>query len=186
MHNNILESARNGDIQAIACLIEQAIFIKVEAKIEYRVTLLLNIKSPDPKICARIISVLETIKTPIKSIHIAGINWHKYFALHSDKYVDNTNLVRIVNAVVFGLIGGTIAMSDIFYPHPTPVIAKASTTLQRTFQGHSEAGYELWADKSCIYVKGIKESDFARLKTTSEGYKQVIKQQTGFQCVKFE
>lgn len=180
MQDNIFESACNGDIHAIASLIEQAIFIKVEPKIEYRVTLLLKIKSLDPKICIRIIKVLEQIKPPIKSIHIAGLNWNKYFALHSDKYVDNTNLVQIVSAVVVGLIGGVIAMSDVFYRPPTPGVAKASTSEQRTFKGRSEAGYELWADKSCIYVKGIKESDIA------QDYKQVIKQQTGFQCVLFE
>ncbi|MDZ8056191.1 MAG: hypothetical protein RMX68_002020 [Aulosira sp. ZfuVER01] len=186
MQDNIFESARNGDIHAIASLIEQAIFIKVEPQIKYRVTLFLKIKSTDSKICIRIIKVLEAIQPKIKSIHISGKNWNRYFALHSDKYVDNTHLVQAVSAVLLGLIGGVIAMSDIFYRHPTPLVAKATTTEQRTFHGRSDAGYELWADKSCIYVKGIKESDFARLNTTFEGYKQVIKQQTGFQCVLFD
>ncbi|OUL36917.1 hypothetical protein BV372_04565 [Nostoc sp. T09] len=186
MQDNILELARSGDIQAIASLIEQAISTKVEPKIQYRVALLLKIKSADPKVCVRIIQVLEEIQLPIKSIHIAGINWNRYFALHSDKYVDNTNLVQVVSAVLVGLIGGIIAISDVSYRLPTPVVAKATTTEQRTFKGRSEAGYELWADKSCIYVKGIKESDVTRLNTTLAGYKQVIKQQTGFQCVLFE
>jgi hypothetical protein len=153
---------------------------------QYRVTLLLKIKSTDPKVCICIIQVLEEIQSPIKSIHIAGINWNRYFALHSHKYVDNTNLVQVVSAVLVGLIGAVIAISDVFYKPPTPVVALATTTEQRTFQGRTEAGYELWADKSCIYVKGIKESDFARLNTTLTGYKQVIEQQTGFQCVLFE
>ena len=166
MQNNIIESARNGDIHAIATLIEQAISLKVEPQMKYRVTLFLKIKSTDPKICVRIIQVLEEIKSQIKSIHISGKNWNKYFALHSDKYVDNTNLVQVVSAVLVGLIGGAIAMSDVFYKPPSPVVAKASTTEQRTFKGRSEAGYELWADKSCIYVKGINKSDVAQLNTT--------------------
>jgi hypothetical protein len=62
----------------------------------------------------------------------------------------------------------------------------ASKPPERTFLGKSETGYEMWTDGSCVFVKGIKNSDFQRLNTTLDGFKQSVKQTTGKQCVIFE
>jgi hypothetical protein len=63
----------------------------------------------------------------------------------------------------------------------TPVV-----TTNRTFLGKSKTGYELWADKSCVYVKGITEGDLARLNSNVWDYKEAVKQETGYKCVMFE
>jgi hypothetical protein len=62
----------------------------------------------------------------------------------------------------------------------------SSSTTSRTFLGRSQTGYELWADKSCVYVKGSTEADLARLHTNVQGFKDAIKAQTGNKCVLFE
>jgi hypothetical protein len=59
-------------------------------------------------------------------------------------------------------------------------------TSDRTFLGKSKTGYELWADKSCVYVKGITEGDLARLNSNVWDYKEAVKQETGYKCVMFE
>lgn len=64
--------------------------------------------------------------------------------------------------------------------------ASSSSTSSRTFLGRSETGYELWADRRCIYVKGITEADLARLNTDVWGFKKAVKLQTGYKCVLFE
>jgi hypothetical protein len=66
----------------------------------------------------------------------------------------------------------------------TPITSPS--TASRTFLGRSQTGYELWADKSCVYVKGITEADLARLNTDVWGFKNEIKVQTGYKCVLFE
>ena len=64
--------------------------------------------------------------------------------------------------------------------------ASSSSTGSRTFLGRSQTGYELWADKDCVYVKGITEGDLARLNTDVWGFKKEVKSQTGYKCVLFE
>jgi hypothetical protein len=59
-------------------------------------------------------------------------------------------------------------------------------TADRTFLGKSKTGYELWADKSCVYVKGITEADLTRLNSNVWDYKEAVKQETGYKCVMFE
>jgi hypothetical protein len=59
-------------------------------------------------------------------------------------------------------------------------------TSDRTFLGRSKTGYELWADKTCVYVKGITEADLARLNSNVWDYKEAVKHETGFKCVMFE
>jgi hypothetical protein len=61
-----------------------------------------------------------------------------------------------------------------------------SSTGSRTFLGRSQTGYELWADKSCVYVKGMTEADLARLHTNVWSFKNEIKAQTGYTCVLYE
>lgn len=56
----------------------------------------------------------------------------------------------------------------------------------RTFLGKGETGYELWADGSCVIVKGATTADFQRLNTDLEGFKKSVKATTGKQCVLFE
>ena len=68
-----------------------------------------------------------------------------------------------------------------------PVISPSlPSTTSRTFLGRSQAGYKLWADKSCVYVKGITEGDLAHLNTDVWGFKKEVKSQTGYKCVLFE
>lgn len=69
------------------------------------------------------------------------------------------------------------------------VVSSSSTsgsTAPRTFLGKSKTGYELWADKNCVYVKGITEGDLARLNTDVWGFKDSVKAETGYKCVLFE
>ncbi len=44
-------------------------------------------------------------------------------------------------------------------------------------------GYELWADKDCMYVKNLRESDLQRLNTNVFYFKEAFKSQTGFKYV---
>jgi hypothetical protein len=62
----------------------------------------------------------------------------------------------------------------------------SSSAGSRTFLGRSHTGYELWADKNCVYVKGITEADLARLNTNVWSFKNEIKAQTGYTCVLYE
>lgn len=63
---------------------------------------------------------------------------------------------------------------------------QSPSQLSRIFLGQSKTGYELWADKKCVYVKGLRESDLQRLNTNLEGFKAAIKLETGYKCVLFE
>jgi hypothetical protein len=60
------------------------------------------------------------------------------------------------------------------------------TSSDRRYLGTSQTGYELWADNSCIYVKGITEGDLARLGTDVWGFKKAVKAETGYSCVLYE
>jgi hypothetical protein len=62
----------------------------------------------------------------------------------------------------------------------------SSSTGSRTFLGRSQTGYELWADKNCVYVKGMTEADLARLHTNVWSFKDEVKAQTSYKCVLFE
>jgi hypothetical protein len=58
---------------------------------------------------------------------------------------------------------------------------------ERTFLGEGPTGYTLWlGNDDCIYVKDIRESDFARLGVSMRQFKQVVKEETGSRCVFFE
>lgn len=53
--------------------------------------------------------------------------------------------------------------------------------------GYGPTGYSLLkGSDGCIYVKGLTEADLARLNTDVQGFKSVIKEQTGSQCVFYE
>jgi hypothetical protein len=69
----------------------------------------------------------------------------------------------------------------------TPIQSPSlSSATHRTFLGRSQTGYELWADKRCVYVKGITEADLAHLHANIWSFKDAIKAQTGYKCVLFE
>ena len=63
---------------------------------------------------------------------------------------------------------------------------QSSSQLSRIFLGKSQTDYELWADKECVYVKGLRESDLQRMNTNLGGFKEAIKLETGYKCVLFE
>lgn len=81
------------------------------------------------------------------------------------------------------------AQSELSTASSPSVVSSSSTsgsTDPRTFLGKSQTGYELWADKNCVYVKGITEGDLARLNTDIWRFKDEVKAQTGYKCVLFE
>lgn len=65
-------------------------------------------------------------------------------------------------------------------------VVPSSPPTNRTFLGRSKTGYELWSDGSCVYVKGLRESDISRLNTTLDGFEQAVKDETGYKCVLLE
>jgi hypothetical protein len=65
-------------------------------------------------------------------------------------------------------------------------VATGDTSSGRIYLGTSNTGYELWADKDCVYVKGITEGDLARLGTDVWGFKKAVKAETGYRCVFYE
>lgn len=65
-------------------------------------------------------------------------------------------------------------------------VTTGDTSSGRIYLGTSNTGYELWADKDCIYVKGITEGDLARLGTDVWGFKKAVKAETGYRCVFYE
>lgn len=62
----------------------------------------------------------------------------------------------------------------------------APSSSGRRYLGSSATGYELWADNDCVYVVGITEGDLSRLGTDVWGFKQAVKQETGYKCVIYE
>ncbi|ODH02580.1 hypothetical protein A4S05_23505 [Nostoc sp. KVJ20] len=69
---------------------------------------------------------------------------------------------------------------------PSRTTSTTRPNTNRTFLGRSKTGYELWADGSCVYVKGLTESDLTRLNTTIDTFKQAVKEETGYKCVYLE
>ena len=65
-------------------------------------------------------------------------------------------------------------------------ISEAPEPASRKFIGTGPTGYELWSEGNCIYVKGLTTSDLARLQTDIDGFKRVVKSETGYKCVLFE
>lgn len=84
----------------------------------------------------------------------------------------------------------SVRPSQTVAPSPQKVSPSSSknseSTKSRIFLGRSGTGYELWADKRCVYVKGITTSDLARLNTNIWDFKKEVKSQTGYKCVMFE
>ncbi len=95
-----------------------------------------------------------------------------------------------------GIITGVSLFAYLIYmglnktPTATQAVSTATNipavTANRTFLGKSKTGYELWADKSCVYVKGITAADLTRLNSNVWDYKEAVKQETGYKCVMFE
>ncbi|OYD93185.1 hypothetical protein CDG76_21070 [Nostoc sp. 'Peltigera membranacea cyanobiont' 210A] len=200
MPDTTLELAHAGDINAIAALIEEKIGTKVNPRMQWGIILILetpfnNVDNFTKKIQVfEIIKLLEDIHCKIPSVKISGNKFQKTLTLSEGKYKDETFVRRalLFSPIYLIAIGLYIAYvpkvvpTERVSPSQSAAPSQSAVTEQRTFLGRSENGYELWADKSCVYVKGIRESDFARLNTTMDGYKQAVKQQTGFSCVLFE
>jgi hypothetical protein len=205
------EKAKNGDLFAIASLVQQAFTteIQVDAKMQLGVTLWLKLKASkglDSQNCSRVISrVLNEIKPEkITSVRISQTslkipqqqNWNRFLVFRQGSFVDNTESSNRIANALYG-VAGILFLFAIFTYKPNSTTSassentslstsSASSTSSRIFLGRSQTGYELWADKRCVYVKGITEADLARLNTDVWGFKDSVKAQTGYKCVLFE
>lgn len=210
--NDLREDAKKGDLSAISCLVHQAfaayeIDIRVEAKMQWGVTLWLKLRSDRPlnsQKCLNIISrALDSIKPEkIISVKISETSpknpkqqvWNKYLALKRGRFVDDTKAADRTQTIAYSIHAvasvGLLFVVITHKPTETTSSPTASTssfsTASPIFLGRSETGYELWADKSCVYVKGITEVDLARLNTNGRGFRDVVKAQTGYKCVLLE
>lgn len=185
MSDNIHELARTGDINAIATLVGQAINLAVEPKLQYGLVLVLKVKSADPKICSTIIQTLVEIQPKIQSIQVSGTNWNKFFVLKEGKYVENTSTVTATGLIAFLLIGCCVALVNLFYKPDVPVTS-AEPLSSRTFVGISSTGHQLYLDGTCVIIKGVTTSEIQALNTDINGFKKIIKQETGKQCALLE
>lgn len=207
--DRLQEIARKGDLRAIASLIQQGLAayeVHVDAEIQYSVMLWLKLKSDrtlDSQTCLNVVSrILNKIQPDkIRAARISQIHpknpkqqcWNKYLAFKDGQFVDNTRVVnQITGAFCAAVIVVLLLVSFMYKPTSTTspsVVSSSSTsgsTASRTFLGKSQTGYELWADKNCVYVKGITEGDLARLNTDVWGFKEAVKAETGYKCVLFE
>ena len=213
--DGLQEIAKNGDLNAIAILIQKSLAayeVHVDAEIQYGVILWLKLKSDktlDSQACLnRVSRILNNIQPhKIVSARISQINsknpkqqaWNKYLAFKEGQFIDNTKAVNQMTgafcaAVVIVLIFISVmykltstTSSSLASSSSTPASSSTSnSTTSRTFLGKSQTGYELWADKNCVYVKGMTEGDLARLNTDVWRFKDEVKLQTGYKCVLFE
>jgi len=203
LDEKIQEIAKQGNIDAISSLIAQEVAnsnVTVEAQIQYGVILCLKIYSPAPitfntEICIQnIIDLLNKVQpNKILYIHVSLISLadnkklikERRFTLKEGSYIDNTTINTITFLILATIIAG---LGWVMFPkHETPISQTAtSSSSTKTFLSRSETGYELWADKDCIYVKNLRESDLQRLNTNVFSFKEEVKSQTGFKCVLFE
>ncbi len=206
--DGLQEIAKNGDLNAIAILIQKSLAayeVHVDAEIQYGVMLWLKLKSDktlDSQTCLNIVSrILNNIQPDkIVSARISQINsknpkqqaWNKYLAFKEGQFIDNTKAVnQMTGAFCAAVVIVLIFISVMYKPTSTTSSSPASSstsnsTTPRTFLGKSQTGYELWADKNCVYVKGMTEGDLARLNTDVWRFKDEVKLQTGYKCVLFE
>jgi len=205
--DNSLDAAKSGDLSAISSLIQQAFApqeICIDVEMQFGVVLWLQLKSDkslDSQNCLNVISrTLDSIRPEkIASVRISETSpkdpkqqvWNKYLILKQGKFVDNTTANNIMACALAGVVAlGMVFASVMYKPTSTTFSSTTSTSLSstadRTFFGKSQTGYELWADKNCIYVKGITEADLARLNTNVWEFKDEIKAQTNYKCVLFE
>ncbi|MEG4856087.1 hypothetical protein QUB75_01075 [Microcoleus sp. K1-B6] len=213
--DGLQEIAKNGDLNAIAILIQKSLAayeVHVDAEIQYGVMLWLKLKSDktlDSQACLnRVSRILNNIQPDkIVSARISQINsknpkqqaWNKYLAFKEGQFIDNTKAVnQMTGAFCAAVVIVLIFISVMYKPTSTTSSSPASSsstpassstsnsTTPRTFLGKSQTGYELWADKNCVYVKGMTEGDLARLNTDVWRFKDEVKLQTGYKCVLFE
>ncbi len=183
MSDNIHSVAQSGDINAIATLVGEAVKLTVEPEMQHGLILVLKVKSTDPKICPTIIQVIEDVSPKIQSIRVSGTNWNKFFILKEGKYVENTATVTASSLVALLLIGLIVALVNLLHKPPVPVTGAAPTSPQGTFLGVSSTGHPLYLDGTCVSAKGVTELDLQKLNTDIDGFKKLIKQETGKQCV---
>ncbi len=186
----------------------------IDAEMQLGITLWLKLKSDkslDSQNCLNVIlKTLDSIQLKrIVSVRISETSpedpkkqvWNNYWAFKQEKFVDNTVATEQMTKVVIQMAAafvGLVTLMLVFAPFiptsTTSVTSKPTSTAStsspstgsRIFLGKSQTGYELWADKSCVYVKGITEADLARLNTNVWNFKDEVKVQTGYRCVLFE
>lgn len=92
--------------------------------------------------------------------------------------------------------GFSSCVGAVFQQQPSPQLqvsqpsapsAPSTPSNDRTFLGSGPTGYTLWrGSNGCIYVKNLTQGDLSRMNVSISELKQVIKEQTGSQCVFFE
>jgi hypothetical protein len=204
--DNLREAAKRGGLSAISSLVQKAFTtceVYVDAEMQFGVTLWLKLKSDenlDSQVCLNVIATtLDSLKLEkITSVRISETSsqnskqqvWNKYLALKQGKFVDNTKTVNQTAYAVCGVFALGLLFVTFTYKSPSTISSTTSTsfssTESRSFLGRSQTGYELWSDRSCVYVKGITEADLARLNTDVWGFKEAVKAETGYKCVLFE
>lgn len=201
-HQDLLTRARSGDIYAIKPLIEKGFSSKVSVSPEKKkdcliLTLKFSEKIDSQMAIQIVIKILNDINPMnIPSVHVIGVRlwprWIKYLYFVSDGYKDVTKLTYILVTSLISILLLYLGYATLIYKPNSSTASSSSSTVSssstphRTSLGFSPTGYELLLEGSCVIVKDVKTSDFARLNTTLEGFKNAVKQQTGYQCVLFE
>jgi hypothetical protein len=180
-----LELAKSGDVGAIATLVSESIDQPVTGKLQFGI-LVLTVDSTDTKICTPIIEKLNEIKPNRLTVQIVGKLWNKVFNFKDGKYTENTNTTVVSGLIVVGIFGILALWAGSAYVSRSPAPVVAPPPEARTFVGTGPTGYEVWQDKSCVYVKGLREDDLQRMNTDLNGVKKVVKEQSGYSCVLFE
>lgn len=205
MTKTTFDLAREGNADAIATLIEERTKTETSAEIKHSVLFIkTSLERPSKRVklieILQIIETLDTISCNISLVHIIGKNFKRNLALRNGKYKDETDYIWfafavppiLLGALIYGLNAPRVAPPSNYALSPGAITSQDAISTQtansagRKFLGRSKSGYELWADNSCVYVKGIRQSDFSRLNVTLDEYKKVVKQETGFSCVLFE
>ncbi len=196
--SDLHKAAQNGDIKAIASLIEQGFTDQVVVTpIKRSGILVLTLRfsqKVDSQVAIQVvINTLNSVKPEkIRTVQVVGTRlfteWNKYISLISGNYVETTKSMYISMAVIMGVFGLSYFWYTLNPPTQvsSPSLPESSHPVSRTYLGTSKTGYELWVQGSCIIVKGITEADLARLNIDIYGYKKAVKLETGYSCVLFE
>lgn len=205
------EQARKGDLLKISTLVQHAFAteIEVEAEMYAKVMLWLKLKTSkrlDPQRCSRVVSrLLDEVKPEnIYTIRITQVPlhtpnrhcWDTYLSLKQGKFVEDKKSNFRTNFIFSGLVFiALLFYAFTYYSNPKGSSSTISFSTEssaisveeaRKFLGRSQTGYELWADKDCVYVKGITSAGLARLNTDVWRFKKEVESQTGYTCVLFE
>lgn len=169
--NNLQESARKGDLSAIASVIQQAFTnhkVHVDAEMQFGVTLQLKLKSDKPldsQSCLNVIcKTLDNIKPEkVKTVRVSETSskspklqvWNKHLGIKQGKFADNTKQTNrmsfaVCALVISGLLYAGVTQKPAPSTSPTAVQAvnpdqEAQAILRQVTQKYSYSRFiETW------------------------------------------